>query len=386
VNTLDQDYGTGIFDACEPPCLSLYQPTHRRFPENQQDSIRFGNLVRSLEQSLLHRVSKGEVERLLAPFREIEEDRGFWNETLDGLAVLGAKELFRVYRFQRPVPELAVVADSFHTKPLMRIQQSADRYHVLGLSRRTFKLYEGNRDALDEVEPAAGIPRTMDQALGVDVSEVPSGSETTSYADVGGKSSPVRRGRDGRQAATDIDTERFFRAVDRGILEQHSHPSRLPLILVALPEHQHMFRELSHNPFLVHQGVETNPEALSSVDEMRQRAWQVMEPHYQARLDDLSETFGTARSNGLGDDGLEYVARATIAGRVATMMIEADRMIPGRIDAETGEIEYGDLSHPEMDDLLDDLGILAMKMGADIVVVPADRMPTETGVAAIYRY
>ena len=36
----------------QPPCLSLYQPTHRRHPENQQDPIRFRNLVKELEASL----------------------------------------------------------------------------------------------------------------------------------------------------------------------------------------------------------------------------------------------------------------------------------------------------------------------------------------------
>ena len=36
----------------DPPCLSLYQPTHRRYPENQQDPIRYKNLLRTLEESL----------------------------------------------------------------------------------------------------------------------------------------------------------------------------------------------------------------------------------------------------------------------------------------------------------------------------------------------
>ncbi|HDS28899.1 MAG TPA: hypothetical protein ENN96_00275 [Candidatus Acetothermia bacterium] len=386
MNTLDQDYGSGVFDTCEPPCLSLYQPTHRRFPENQQDPIRFGNLVRRLEQSLLQRVPKGEAEQLLAPFRDIEQDRAFWNNTLDGLAVLSSSDLFRTYLLQRPVSEQAVVADSFHIKPLMRIQQSADRYHVLALSRRAVKLYEGNRDVLDEIEPAPGIPRTLDQALGIEEQETVSDHAVTFYGDVGGKSSPVRRGSDGRQAATYIDTERFFRAVDRGILEQHSRPSGLPLILVALPEHQHMLRELSHNPHLVRQGVETNPDALSSVDDLRQRVWQVMEPYYLERLTRLAEAFGEARSKGIGDDGLEYVAKAAAAGRVATLLVEADRMIPGRINTETGDVEYGDLAHPEFDDLLDDVSSLALRAGGEVVIVPAERMPTETGIAAIYRY
>ncbi len=35
--------------AVQPPCLSLYQATHRHRPDNQQDPIRFRNLVKELE-------------------------------------------------------------------------------------------------------------------------------------------------------------------------------------------------------------------------------------------------------------------------------------------------------------------------------------------------
>jgi hypothetical protein len=77
---------------------------------------------------------------------ELADRHEFWNCTLDGLAVLRDRNLFRVYKLQRPVAELAVVADSFHTKPLLRILQSADRYQVLAVNRHEIKLYEGNRD------------------------------------------------------------------------------------------------------------------------------------------------------------------------------------------------------------------------------------------------
>ena len=36
----------------EPPCVSLYQPTHRHHPDNKQDPIRFRNLVDGAEASL----------------------------------------------------------------------------------------------------------------------------------------------------------------------------------------------------------------------------------------------------------------------------------------------------------------------------------------------
>lgn len=100
----------------------------------------------------------------------------------------------------------------------------------------------------------------------------------------------------------------------------------------------------------------------------------------------LVEEFGSARPQGLAGDDLAEVTRAVVAGRVATLLIEARREIPGRIDAATGAIELDDLDHPEVDDLLDDVGVLAMRMGGQVVVVPSERMPTETGIAAIYRY
>jgi len=80
------------------------------------------------------------------------------------------------------------------------------------------------------------------------------------------------------------------------------------------------------------------------------------------------------------------VAEAVVGGRVATLLIEAGREIPGRIDTATGSIHFGDLAEPDIDDVLDDLGALALKMGGQVVVVPTEQMPTETGVAAIYRY
>jgi hypothetical protein len=80
------------------------------------------------------------------------------------------------------------------------------------------------------------------------------------------------------------------------------------------------------------------------------------------------------------------VARAAVEGRVETLLIEADREIPGRIDPATGRVEPGDLSHPEIGDLIDDLAVIVFRLKGTVVVVPAERMPVATGVAATYRF
>jgi hypothetical protein len=195
----------------------------------------------------------------------------------------------------------------------------------------------------------------------------------------------MHHGHGARKEVIDRDAERFFRAVDRAILEHHSRPSGLPLLLAALPEHHHLFRQVSHNPFLMDEGLDIHPDALP-IDALRDHAWRVVELQYLARLAGLGEAFGEAGSKGLGADVLAQVSEAAVTGRVATLLIEADRQVPGRIDATTGRITFGDLEHPEVDDLLDDVAELVVKMGGQVVVVPAERMPTPTGLAAIYRF
>jgi CBS domain-containing protein len=72
-----------------------------------------------------------------------------------------------------------------------------------------------------------------------------------------------------------------------------------------------------------------DPDALT-VDALRGRAWQEIEPQYLARLARLIDEFGKAKSRALGADELAQVAEAAVAGRVATLLIEADRQVPGR--------------------------------------------------------
>ena len=311
MHLLANDYPDMILGQREGPCLSLYQPTHRAFPQRQQDPIRFRNLVKALGDSLRKHYPDREIESRLAPFHALAADTEFWNRNFDGLAVLGATDEFRVYRLQRPVAELAVVADSFHTKPLIRIMQSADRYQILGLDRHGASLFEGNRDSVDEIALAPAVPRHIDDALTVD-------AERNRATRTHGRVEPGAMGQHGasdvKNDAIDADTEQFFRLIDRTILEHHSRPTGLPLLLAALPEHHHLFRTISTNPYLVGPAIDVNPRALS-LEELRERAWSLLQPVYLERLARLVEAFGTAQARQEGSGDLSDVARAAVEGR-----------------------------------------------------------------------
>lgn len=380
MDSLNRDYAAGIFNNAEPPCLSLYQPTHRVHPDNEQDLIRFRNLVKELEQSLRRDYATREVRRLLDPFQKLADDREFWNCTLNGLAVLGAPGFFRAYRFQRAVPELAIVADSFHLKPLLRVLQSADRYQLLGISREKITFFEGNRDALDEIELDPAVPRSPTDVAGGEAREFHVSQWTSSAGTPG-----VHYSEGDKSDIVENEATRFFRAVDRAILQNYSRPSRLPLLLAALPENQNLFRRISQNPFLLKEPMNMDAGDLST-DALRNEAWQLIEPQYLARLAGLIEMFGAAKPRGLASDDLEKIGESAVAARIATLLVDADRQIPGRFDKTSGKIQFAELANADFDDVLDDIAELVLKNGGQVVVVPKERMAGLSGAAAIYRF
>lgn len=368
----------------QAPCLSLYMPTHRKHPESLQDIILFKNLVRQIKESLLQKYSTDDVLKHLEIFESLAEDNNIWNHTLDGLAFFSAEGVLKVVSLHKSVEELAIVADSFHTKPLRQYLQSLDHFYVLGLTLRDFRLFQGNRHTLTEVEISAGTPKTITEALGDELTD--KHTTVSSHGGSGGDSSPMHHGHGGRKDETEKDTERFFRVVANTIQEQYTKPSGWPLILAALSEHQSVFQKVNKNPLLLPNGIAINPSSVSP-DKLANMAWEIMEPEYNQKLDNLVAVFEQARANGKGSDDYKEVAVAAVEGRVDTLIVEADRIIPVRItNLVTGNTQKRDLSNPKVDDLLDDMGELVMKMGGQVVVLPTDKMPSETGLAAIFRY
>jgi hypothetical protein len=366
------------------PCISLYQPTHRSFPEKQQNPIRYKNLLREMQASAREKYAAREVQAIFDRFDALARDEEFWLRRTDGLAILASANRFEVFELQRSVPELVMVADSFHLKPLLRIVQSADRYHVLAVNRKEVKLYEGNRDSLDELE-LTQVPSTITAALGEELTEPYQGFHGVGPYHALRGSAGIHHGRGQKKDDIDLDMERFFRVVDRGILEHYSRPTGLPLILAGLPQNVSAFRAVTHNPHVHDAAIHLDADALSP-EQLRAHAWTNMEPAYLRRLAELTDRYRLSRSRGLGAEDPAAVAEAAVRGRVDTLLIEAERLVPGRIDAATGKIERRPLEDPRADDLLDDLAETVVRMKGDAIVVPTQRMPSDTGVAAIYRF
>jgi len=134
-----------IIEEKEGPFISLYQETHKHFPENKKDLIVFKNVLKDVFSSLEKTFDKRDVDVLMKPLREIAMDKELWDHMEEGLAILANRNDCVIYRLQESVETKAIVANSFHIKPLIKLFQSVDRYHILALTTKSFKLYQGNQ-------------------------------------------------------------------------------------------------------------------------------------------------------------------------------------------------------------------------------------------------
>ncbi|MGE5395494.1 MAG: hypothetical protein ACM3P1_12190 [Candidatus Saccharibacteria bacterium] len=359
-------------------------PTHRVYPGKLQNPIRYKNLVKQLEESLLKKYSAESIQKYLRPMEALISDNDFWNHTMNGLAVFCSDGIFEVVGLHEPVNELAIVANTFHTKPLRQSIQAVDRYHVLAINQHDFHLYEGNRYSLNEVELEAEVPKTLVEALGDELTgrQSPVGS----YGNTNRGAANMHGQMGVRKEEMEKDAERFFRIISNIVEEKYSKPTGYPMILAALPEHHHLFHKVSKNPYLLKEGIMVNPSSLT-LEQLNAMAWKIIEPEYDQRMNKLINQFEQARSHGKGSDEIEDIAVAAVEGRIDTLLVEADRLIAVRIaNITTGNIQESEMNNPKIDDLLDDMSELVTKLGGEVMVLPPEKMPSESGLAAIFRY
>jgi hypothetical protein len=83
---------------------------------------------------------------------------------MGGLALFRSSDLLTHYRMPMRCPELAVVADSFHVRPLLHFLQSNRYFYVLTLSQNNVRFYEGSRYSLSQVD-LPDLPKSLDESF-----------------------------------------------------------------------------------------------------------------------------------------------------------------------------------------------------------------------------
>jgi glycine betaine/choline ABC-type transport system substrate-binding protein len=110
-----------------------------------------------------------------------------------------------------------------------------------------------------------------------------------------------------------------------------------------------------------------------------------MQPRYHARLQQIVDMYHAQKARAMATDDLTHAVEFATDGRVGTLIVEDERRIPGQIEGRMPRRAVL-RDDPNAGDILDDLAERVLKTGGQVIVAPRASMPSDTGLAAIFRY
>ena len=79
---------------------------------------------------------KAQIDKFLDPMRSLLADPLYWHQKSEGLAAFLSTGFFKILRLPRQVPELLIINERFHTKPLVPLIFENGRFFILAVSQK----------------------------------------------------------------------------------------------------------------------------------------------------------------------------------------------------------------------------------------------------------
>ncbi|HEY4589032.1 MAG TPA: hypothetical protein VII86_07380 [Thermoanaerobaculia bacterium] len=366
------------------PRVSIYMPTFRAGVETQQNPIRLKNLLRAVQEKLVASgmESTGAAE-LMAPVRELVDDQAFWQTAGDGLAIFRSPEVFRTYRLPAALDELALVNDRFHLKPLFTLLAEDQPFYVLAISLKSIRLIAATRHHAEELE-IPGVPQSLTEALGDLTRRYTQFQPSTSSKTVA--RSPIFHGHGTGEDNLKAEIVQFFNLADKALLRTMDRD--IPVVLAGVEYLLPRYKETTEHRQVLDEGLTGNAEGLSP-EELRDKAWEIIEPVLTADRRRAAGRYGDLLGTGRASSRYEEILPAAHDGRIDTLFVARGVRLWGSYDEKKREVRPQadqDQARKGGEDLLDLAAVKTFLNGGKVFAVPQQEVPDGQAMAAVFRY
>ncbi|MEW2304640.1 chemotaxis protein [Streptomyces sp. NPDC006655] len=345
------------------PAVSVLTPTHRREPDNAQDSVRLRNVVAEAKKQLeadpaVTRERRSDVIRELD--RALAEVDLTYTE--DGLVIFAAPGEHQVWSLARSVPERVVLSDTFLTRNLVSAHAAERPFWVLSISADRVTLWDGGIDRVTESR-CGGFPLVRRQV----------NFDAERLQRIGDMPSTFR----------DEDTKHFLRDADTAMAALlRDEPRQLYVTgeQAALSLWEEVGNVARHSVPVRHGGLShAGPDAV----------WQVIRPLLEAEsrrsTASVARELASARGHKTFAAGVDEVWHSAREGRVRLLAVEENYRTTVRDDGDhLVPAVSGDLDSRE--DIVDEIVEQCLETGAEVRFVPDGTLGDQDGIAGVLRY
>lgn len=362
------------------PCLSFYLPIFGPGTQPQQAPIRLKNLLGRAEADLrASELTHVAVEALLGPLEDLVPDLAFWNTREAGAALFRAPGFTSIFHLPSSFRERYAVGDHFFLKPLLPLVANDETFYVLALSQNEVRLLAATCRTVRRIGEE-DLPSSLADALG----EQKTSQNLQYHTAASGRQPAIYHGHGVGTGDVKDELRRYAIQIE-GVLRKLLAGSRAPLVLAGAEPLPSLFREVSAYSHLAESVIYGKPELLSD-EELRDRAWQLLQPELQGVRRRTAERFGELAGTGRASSDVTEILPAAQNGRVEALFLACDADVWGQLDPAMGEVLVHSVPQEGDEDLLDTAALLSLRHGGTVYGVRHNEVPGGAPLAAVFRY
>ncbi|MEX0703506.1 MAG: hypothetical protein WD069_15535 [Planctomycetales bacterium] len=367
------------------PSVSIYLPLERTGPQIRQNAIRLAHLADDAERKLeAVGMRHPEARDFLEPVRRLCDAPELHGSGPDaGLGLLLSPDGLQQWRFARAMPESVDVGATWYVAPLVSLLTNKE-FLLLALSEKHVRLYRLSRSTIELVPLPAGTPGSIAEALpGTEISRTYQ-YHTSATRDPTGRETDIIHGHGDPKDDRKTLLNDYFHVVVRH-LRPFVEREGLPVVLAAVDYYHPLFRAAADGMRLLDAVVIGSPDEFSET-ELHQRGLQVAAPELDAERTKMIARFEQLRGTERAVDRIEPIVAAARQGRIETLLVAEDLRMWGISGDDALLVLPHDRQDPGDVDLVDFAVRHTLVTQGDVLVLPPDRVPAESGVAAQLRW
>ena len=362
-----------------PVCVSLFMPAHRSGVEvnEMRDALLLKSVLQQAENKLAEDgADQDTINNLLKEGYSLVEDRDFWNEQLDGLAVFMANGFFKYIKLPFSVKEELLTDSCFYVAPLLPLLYNK-YFYLLVLSRDDSTLYRGDAFELSQIN-IKGLPDN----LNVEPDE--EGGRQFSKGTKAGEGAYEKAKTAGESDDTAYLLQGLKQADQALIKNQASFTGQPPLLLAGSDYLIENYKKISQygNTFDTLSGNFEQEEKSA----LYRKAKEKLDSYFRENTQQALKTFYDNSANELTSSVPDDVIPASYYSKVSDLFVLKDEHIWGNFDEATDHLEIQDQQLNGNTCLLNKAVVKTILNGGDVHVLEKEKMPADSKIAAFMRY
>jgi hypothetical protein len=350
-------------------CISLYIPA----VNEQHDRITFKNKLQQVKTELQQqqKMSTSDIDNLIAPGYALLQEEDVWRNMTKGLAVFMSKDYFRYARLNVAPKEIILINHSFYLRPLVPLLADVnnDHFYLLMISKKKAKLFRADGFYMEEVA----------------IDDMPDGIEDVVHFEEKEDQKLFRMGDDGAATDEKENIALYLKEVDRTIWQAVMNREKAPLLLAGIDYLLPIYRSVSSYQHICTEAMIGSYEH-QPMSVLYTAAREKMEPVFNKRHEQALDAYCNKLATPLTSSMPETVIPACYYGKVAELFIDQDMHLWGHFDMANNQLELHGTKQDNDDCMIDKAITQTILHGGQVHLLPKDKMPKGSDIAALFRY